>query len=93
VLQKASTAVNPHYFNVGQPAYHDIVDAAERLVSSSFYSYAIFATFILNSILCRNDIRKSRGRSMGQSYNTRGWSLSMLTLRMLWAEVPRMDGK
>jgi hypothetical protein len=28
----------------------------ERLISSSFYSYAIFITFILNSIFCKTDI-------------------------------------
>jgi hypothetical protein len=59
VLQKASTGVDPHYFDVWQPAHHDNADAVERLVSSSFYSYAIFVTFILNSIFFRTDIWRS----------------------------------
>jgi hypothetical protein len=47
---------NPHYFDVWQPAHHDNADVTERLISSSFYSYAIFITFILNSIFCKTDI-------------------------------------
>jgi hypothetical protein len=56
MLQKASTGVDPHYFDVWHPAHHDITDMAERQVSISFYSYAIFVTFILNSIFCSTDI-------------------------------------
>jgi hypothetical protein len=37
MLQKASTGVNPHYFDVWQPAHHDKADAAERLVSIPFF--------------------------------------------------------
>jgi hypothetical protein len=48
VLWKASTQVDPHYFDVWQAAHHDI--------SISFYSYTIFVAFILNLIFCRNDI-------------------------------------
>jgi hypothetical protein len=59
MLQKASTGVNPHYFDVRQPAHHGNADAAERLVNSSFYSYAIFVMFILNLIFCGTDIRRS----------------------------------
>jgi hypothetical protein len=58
-LQKASIGVNPHYFDVWQPAHHGNEDAIERLVNRSFYSYAIFVAFILNSIFCRTDIRRS----------------------------------
>jgi hypothetical protein len=50
---------DPHYFDVWQPAHHSNIDAAERLVSISFYSYTIFVTFILNSIFCRTDIWRS----------------------------------
>jgi hypothetical protein len=56
VLQKASTGVNPHYFDVWQPTHHDNAGVAEMLVSISFYSYTIFVMFILNSIFYRNDI-------------------------------------
>jgi hypothetical protein len=34
-------------------------DAAERLVTISFYSYTIFVMFTLNSIFYRTDIRRS----------------------------------
>jgi hypothetical protein len=59
MLQKASTGVNPHYFDVWQPAHHDKADAAERLVSIPFFSYVIFVMLILNSIFCWTDIRRS----------------------------------
>jgi hypothetical protein len=59
VLQKVSTRADPHYFDVWQPAHHGNIDVAGRLVSSSLYSYAIFVTFILNSIFCRTDTRRS----------------------------------
>jgi hypothetical protein len=93
VLQKASTGTNPHYFDVWQHAHHDNAYAVERLISSSFYSYAIFITFLLNSIFCRNDIRRSCRISTGQSYKTGGQSPSTSMLHMLQAEVPRMDSK
>jgi hypothetical protein len=35
------------------------VDAAERPITISFYSYTIFVIFILNSIFCRTDIQRS----------------------------------
>jgi hypothetical protein len=59
VLQKASTGADPHYLDVWQPAHQGNVDAAEKLVSISFYSYAIFVTSVLNSILYRTDIWRS----------------------------------
>jgi hypothetical protein len=49
----------PHYFDVWQPTHHGNADVVERLVSISFYSYAIFLIFILNSIFCRTDILRS----------------------------------
>jgi hypothetical protein len=58
VLQKASTRADPHYFDVSQHAHYDNTDAVERLVSISFNSYAIFVTFILNSIFYRTDIQR-----------------------------------
>jgi hypothetical protein len=51
--------VNPHYLDVWQPPHHGNADATESLVSSSFYSYAIFVTLILNLIFYRTDIKKS----------------------------------
>jgi hypothetical protein len=59
VLQKVSTGVNPHYLDLWQHAHQSNAEAAERLVSISFYSYAIFVTFVLNSIFCRTDIWRS----------------------------------
>jgi hypothetical protein len=59
VLQKARTRADPHYFDVSQPAHQGNADVVERLISISFYSYAIFVMFILNSIFCRTDIRRS----------------------------------
>jgi hypothetical protein len=59
VLQKKCTGVKPHYFDVWEPAHQGDADAAERPVTISFYSYTIFIIFILNSIFCRNAIRRS----------------------------------
>jgi hypothetical protein len=59
VLQKASTGADPHYLDVWQPAHQGNADTAEKLVSISFYSYAIFVTSVLNSILCWSDIQRS----------------------------------
>jgi hypothetical protein len=59
VLQKASTGVEPHYLDVWQPAHQGNVEVAERLISISFYSYAIFHTLILRSIFCGTNIRRS----------------------------------
>jgi hypothetical protein len=59
VLQKISTGVDPHYLDVWQPAHQSNAEATERLVSISFYSYAIFIIFILNSIFCMTNIRRS----------------------------------
>jgi hypothetical protein len=53
VLQKASTGDNPHYLNVLQPAHHGNADAANKLVSISFYSYASIVISVLNSIFYR----------------------------------------
>jgi hypothetical protein len=58
MLHKASIGADPHYFDVWQPTHHGNIDEVERLVSSSFYSYVIFVTFILNSIFCRTVIRR-----------------------------------
>jgi lipopolysaccharide/colanic/teichoic acid biosynthesis glycosyltransferase len=59
VLQKANTRVDPHYLTVRQPAHQGNAEVVKRLVSISFYSYAIFVTFILNLIFCRTNIRRS----------------------------------
>jgi hypothetical protein len=59
VLQKKHTEVEPHYFDVWEPEHQGNTDAAERLVTIHFYSYAIFVIFILNSIFCRTGIRMS----------------------------------
>jgi hypothetical protein len=59
VLQKASTRADTHYLDVRQPAYQDNVDVAEKLVSISFYSYAIFVMFKQKSIFGRTDIWRS----------------------------------
>jgi hypothetical protein len=59
VLQKACTRVDPHYLDVWQPAQQGNAEAMERLVTISFYSYAIFVTFVLNSIFCWIDIWRS----------------------------------
>jgi hypothetical protein len=48
--------VEPHYFDVWEPAHEGNADAAKRLVTISSYSYIIFVMFILNSIFCRTDI-------------------------------------
>jgi hypothetical protein len=56
VLQKVSIGANPHYLDVWQPARQDNADVAEKVVSISFYSYASFVIFVLNSIFCRTDI-------------------------------------
>jgi hypothetical protein len=56
VLQKKCTMVEPHYFDVWEPAHEGNADAAKRLVTISSYSYIIFVMFILNSIFCRTDI-------------------------------------
>jgi hypothetical protein len=59
MLQKKRTGVDPHYFDVWEPAHQGNTDGAERLVTISFYSYAIFVIFILNSIFDRTDIQRS----------------------------------
>jgi hypothetical protein len=59
VLQKKCTGVDPHYFDVWEPAHQGKADAMERLVTISSYYYAIFIMFILNSIFCRTDIWRS----------------------------------
>jgi hypothetical protein len=59
MLQKASPGANPLYIDVWQPIHHNNADAAERIVSISFYSYTIFVMLKLNSIFCRTDIRRS----------------------------------
>jgi hypothetical protein len=59
MLQKASTRADPPYLHVWQPAHQGNAEAAEGLVSISFYSYTIFVTFVLNSIFCRTDIQRS----------------------------------
>jgi hypothetical protein len=59
VLLKKYTRVDPHYFDVWEPAHQGNANAAERLVTISFYSYAIFIIFILNSIFCRTNIWRS----------------------------------
>jgi hypothetical protein len=59
VLQKKRTGTDPHYFDVWQPTHQGNTDAAERLVSISFYPYAIFVMFILDSIFYRTDIQRS----------------------------------
>jgi hypothetical protein len=58
VLQKASIGDNPHYLDVWQPAHQGNADAAEKLISISFYSYASFVIFVLNSIFCKTDIHR-----------------------------------
>jgi hypothetical protein len=58
MLRKKCTGVEPHYFDVWELAHQGNVDAVERLVTISFYSYAIFVIFILNSIFCRTGIRR-----------------------------------
>jgi hypothetical protein len=45
--------------DVWEPAHQGDTDAVERLVTISFYSYAIFVIFILNSKICRNAIQRS----------------------------------
>jgi hypothetical protein len=55
----ASTRADPHYLNVWQLAHHVNTDVVERLINCSFYSYAIFVTFILNSIFYRTNIQMS----------------------------------
>jgi hypothetical protein len=67
LLQKASTGVDPHYLDVWQLAHQGNAEVAEKLVHISFYSYAIFVTFVLNSIFCRTDIQRSWRRSTSQS--------------------------
>jgi hypothetical protein len=52
MLQKKRTGVDPHYFDVWEPAHQGNTDAVKRLVTISLYSYAIFVIFILNSIFC-----------------------------------------
>jgi hypothetical protein len=47
MLQKKCTRVNPHYFDVWQPAHQGNVDAAERLVAISF----ILMEYLLYSYL------------------------------------------
>jgi hypothetical protein len=59
VLQKKRTGVEPHYFDIWEPAHQGNAGVEEGLVTISFYSYAIFVIFILNSIFCRNAIRRS----------------------------------
>jgi hypothetical protein len=59
VLQKACTRADPHYMDVWQPAQQGNAEAMERLVTICFYSYAIFVTFLLNSIFCWTDIWRS----------------------------------
>jgi glucan phosphoethanolaminetransferase (alkaline phosphatase superfamily) len=59
VLQKKHTGVDPHYFDVWEPAHQGNTDAAERLVTISFYYYAIFVIFILYSIFCSTNIRRN----------------------------------
>jgi hypothetical protein len=44
VLWKASTRANPHYLDVWQTAHQGSTEVAEKLISISFYSYAIFVT-------------------------------------------------
>jgi hypothetical protein len=56
VLQKASIGVDPHYLDVWQPTHQGNADAVKKMVSISFYSYASFIIFILNSIFCMIDI-------------------------------------
>jgi hypothetical protein len=58
-LQKKCTEVQPHYFDVWEPAHQGNSDVVHTLVTISFYSYAIFAIFIHNSIFCRTVIRRS----------------------------------
>jgi hypothetical protein len=58
MLQKKCTGVHPHYFDVWEPTHQGNADVAERLVTISFYSYAIFVVFILNSIFHRTDIQR-----------------------------------
>jgi hypothetical protein len=59
VLQKKCTGVEPHYFVVWEPAHQGNVDAVERQVTISSYSYEICVMFIPKSIVCRTDIRRS----------------------------------
>jgi hypothetical protein len=59
VLQKKHIGVDPYYFDVWEPAHQGNADAVERLVTISFYSYATFVIFILNSIFCMTDIWRS----------------------------------
>jgi hypothetical protein len=93
VLRKKCTGVDPHYFDVWEPAYQGNADVAERQVTSSFYSHAIFVMLILNSIFYRTDVRMSGRRSTCQMYKTRGRSPSTSMLHMPHAEVPHMEGK
>jgi hypothetical protein len=55
LLQKASTGVNPYYLDVWQLAHLGNVDATEKLISISFYSYTSFVISVFNSIFCRTD--------------------------------------
>jgi hypothetical protein len=59
VLQKAGTGVDPHYLDLWKPAHQSNANATEKLVSISLYSYALFVTFVLNSIFHKTDIRRS----------------------------------
>jgi hypothetical protein len=59
VMQKASTGADPQYLDVWQDAHQGNVEAAEKLVSISFHSYAIFVSCVPNSIFCRTDIWRS----------------------------------
>jgi hypothetical protein len=59
VLQKASTRVDAHYLDVGQPTHQGNANATEKLVSISFYSYTIFVTSVLNSIFYSTNIQSS----------------------------------
>jgi hypothetical protein len=51
--------VQPHYFYVWEPAHQGNPDAVKTLVTTSFYCYAIFVIFILNSIFSRTTIWRS----------------------------------
>jgi hypothetical protein len=50
---------DPHHLDVWQPAHRGNADAAEKLVSISFYSYESFVIFVLNSIFYMTDIHRS----------------------------------
>jgi hypothetical protein len=59
VVWRKHTRIEPHYFDVWELAHQGNPDAAETLVTISFYSYTIFVIFILNSIFCRTAIQRS----------------------------------